>query len=109
MFRGRAVEKLTRPAWEKWEQYTECPRRPQRPQEGASGCVRQCSSLSGTEYGQHVGRPLSKLVKQYDADSHPICRPLVKGGPALLARECDVPTRINMLMPAICAILFAGR
>jgi len=34
--------------------------------------------------------PLSKIVKQYSADSHPICRPLVNGGPALLAKEYDV-------------------
>jgi len=34
--------------------------------------------------------PLSQIVKDYDADLHPICGPLVKGGPALLAREYDV-------------------
>jgi hypothetical protein len=31
--------------------------------------------------------PLSELVKNYHVDSHPICGPLVKGGPALLAGE----------------------
>jgi hypothetical protein len=35
--------------------------------------------------------PLSEIVRQYDADLHPICRPLVNGGPALLARESGVP------------------
>jgi hypothetical protein len=35
-------------------------------------------------------RPLSALSKEYEADSHPICGPLVKGAPALLAQEYDV-------------------
>jgi len=34
--------------------------------------------------------PLSRIVLAYAADSHPICGPLAKGGPALLARRYDV-------------------
>jgi hypothetical protein len=34
--------------------------------------------------------PLSTLVREYQADSHPICAPLAKGGPALLARQYNV-------------------
>ena len=34
--------------------------------------------------------PLSDLVKNHKADSHPICGPLVKGGPALLAKKYQV-------------------
>lgn len=34
--------------------------------------------------------PLSMLVKNYDADSHAICGPLLRGGPALLAKEYGV-------------------
>ena len=34
--------------------------------------------------------PLSRLVKNYDADSHPICSPLLRGGPALLAKNYKV-------------------
>ena len=34
--------------------------------------------------------PLSRLVKDYRPNSHPICGPLIKGGPALLAREYGV-------------------
>lgn len=29
-------------------------------------------------------------VRSYNADSHPICGPLVRGGPALLAKEYNV-------------------
>jgi hypothetical protein len=31
--------------------------------------------------------PLSELIKNYDFNLHPICKPLVLGGPALLAKE----------------------
>ena len=34
--------------------------------------------------------PLSSLVKSYDPESHPICGPLLRGGPALLAEEYGV-------------------
>jgi hypothetical protein len=32
------------------------------------------------------------LVLTYEVDSNPICAPLAKGGPALLARQYDVDT-----------------
>ena len=92
MFRGRAVEKLTeglprRP----WEEFTECPyedlRNPKRVHLDAYGNVHLCQGLS---MGNMWAVPLSKLIKQYSADSHPICNPLVNGGPALLAEEYAV-------------------
>jgi hypothetical protein len=92
MFRGRAVEKLIeglprRP----WEEFTGCPyedlRDPKRVHLDAYGNIHLCQGLS---MGNMWDVPLSKIVKQYDADSHPICRPLVKGGPALLAKQHDV-------------------
>jgi len=92
MFRGRAVEKLTeglprRP----WEEFTECPyedlRNPERVHLDAYGNIHLCQGLS---MGNMWDAPLSKIVKQYNADSHPICRPLVNGGPAALAKEYDV-------------------
>ena len=93
VFRGRAVEKLMeglprRP----WEEFTECPyedlRNPERVHLDAYGNVHLCQGLS---MGNMWDVPLSKIVKQYDADSHPICGPLINGGPALLAKEYDVP------------------
>jgi organic radical activating enzyme len=92
MFRGRAVEKLveglpTRP----WEELTECPhedlRDPGRVHLDPFGHIHICQGLS---MGNMWETPLSTLVKKYDADSHPICGPLLRGGPALLAREYDV-------------------
>jgi hypothetical protein len=34
--------------------------------------------------------PLSELINNYNPDLHPICGPLVSGGPALLAEEHGV-------------------
>ena len=92
MFRGRAVEKLVeglprRP----WEEFTECPyedlRNPKRVHLDAYGNIHLCQGLS---MGNMWDAPLSKMVRQYDADSHLICGPLVNGGPALLVKEYDV-------------------
>jgi hypothetical protein len=89
MFRGRAVEKLIeglprRP----WTEFTECPyedlRNPKRVHLDAYGNIHLCQGLS---LGNMWDVPLSKLVKQYDANSHPICGPLINGGPARLAKE----------------------
>jgi Radical SAM superfamily len=93
MFKGRAVEKLTaglprRP----WQEFTECPhedlKSPGRVHLDAYGNVHLCQGLS---MGNMWETPLSKVVERYDAGSHRICGPLVKGGPALLAKEYDVP------------------
>jgi hypothetical protein len=93
MFKGRAVEKLTeglprRP----WEEFTECPyedlKNPGRVHLDAYGNIHLCQGLS---MGNMWEAPLSKIVKHYSADSHPICGPLVNGGPARLAEEYNVP------------------
>jgi hypothetical protein len=92
MFRGRAVEKLTAGLpLTRWELFTECPHEelvsPKRVHLDAYGHVHICQGLS---MGNAWETPLAKMVKEYDADAHPICRPLVKGGPALLAKEYNV-------------------
>jgi MoaA/NifB/PqqE/SkfB family radical SAM enzyme len=92
MFRGRAVEKLTADLPRRhWEEFTECPHEelesPARVHLDSYGNVHLCQGVS---MGNYRDTPLSELVKNYDAASHPICGPLVKGGPALLAREYQV-------------------
>jgi hypothetical protein len=91
-FRGRAVEKLSgglprRP----WHRLTECPyedlRSPSRVHVDPHGHVHLCQGLS---MGNMWQRPLSELVAEYRADSHPVCGPLAEGGPALLAGRYDV-------------------
>lgn len=91
-FRGRAVEKLTddlprRP----WQELCECPyeslESPSRVHVDSYGTVHICQGIS---MGNMWATPLSELVKKYRSDSHPICNPLVKGGPAELARALSV-------------------
>jgi hypothetical protein len=92
MFRGRAVDKLIKGLPRRsWDEFTECPyeelRNPERVHLDAHGNVHLCQGLS---MGDMWDVPLSTITKHYGADSHPICRPLVNGGPALLAKEYDV-------------------
>ncbi|MCK4368654.1 MAG: radical SAM protein [Dehalococcoidales bacterium] len=92
MLRGRAVEKLIAGLpLRYWQEFTECPyedlESPKRVHLDPYGNVHLCQGLS---MGNAWGKPLSKMVKDYDAGSHPICSPLVRGGPALLAKEYQV-------------------
>ncbi|MCK4528317.1 4Fe-4S cluster-binding domain-containing protein [candidate division WOR-3 bacterium] len=92
MFRGRAVEKLVEDLPQRWwEEFIECPyedlKKPERVHLDSYGNIHLCQGLS---MGNMWKNPLSILVRNYDADSHPICGPLVRGGPALLAKEYDV-------------------
>jgi hypothetical protein len=92
MFRGRAVEKLIEDLPRRpWEEFTECPyedlKNPERVHLDAYGYIHLCQGLS---MGNMWDAPLSKIVKHYSADSHPICGPLVNGGPARLVKEYDV-------------------
>ncbi len=74
-----------------WEDFIECPyedlESPKRVHLDPYGNIHVCQGIS---IGNVWEEPLSELVKKYDAGSHPICGPLVRGGPALLAREHKV-------------------
>jgi len=92
-FRGRAVEKLAaglpkRP----WDSLTRCPHEtlddPKRFHVDYYGHVHLCQGLS---MGNLWQTPLSQLVRNYDPQSHPIAGPMLRGGPAQLAREHDLP------------------
>ncbi|MFX0022523.1 MAG: radical SAM protein [Candidatus Hermodarchaeota archaeon] len=92
MFRGRAVETLTEGLPRRfWEDLNKCP---YEDLEGLGrihidpfGNVQICQGLS---IGNFWETPLSELIKSYDANSHPICNPLIQGGPAQLVREYKV-------------------
>ncbi|MBW2412465.1 MAG: radical SAM protein [Deltaproteobacteria bacterium] len=88
-FRGRAVEKLTknlplRPS----DQLCECPYEdlvsPSRVHLDTFGNVQICQGIS---MGNCWKTPLSELVRDYDAQKHPICGPLIRGGPIRLIEE----------------------
>jgi hypothetical protein len=91
-FRGRAAEKLTAglPA-RPWEQMISCPfedlEDPKRVHVDSFGNVHICQGIS---MGNMWETPLSQLVRDYAPQEHPICGPLIRGGPAALAREYRV-------------------
>ncbi|MGE5262707.1 MAG: radical SAM protein [Acidobacteriota bacterium] len=95
MFRGRAAEKLTaglptRP----WESFTECRHEdlaePSRLHVDAYGNVHLCQGIS---IGNLWETPLTKMMTEYRVEGHPIAGPLAEGGPALLAKEFQVPVQ----------------
>ncbi len=92
MFKGRAVEKLTaglprRP----WEDLLQCPyeelNTPSRVHIDSYGHIHACQGIS---VGNMFETPLSELINEYNAALHPICAPLLEGGPAALARQYKV-------------------
>jgi len=92
VFRGRAIEKLSDGIPMKpWNTFAECKREelrdPGRVHVDCYGNVQLCQGLS---MGNMWKAPLSELVESYDPDSHPICGPLLEGGPALLAERYGV-------------------
>ncbi len=92
MFRGRAVEKLVEGLpRQPWKKFTECPyedlQDPSRVHVDCYGNVHLCQGIS---MGNMWETPLSKLVEDYHAEAHPICAPLLRGGPAALAESYEV-------------------
>ncbi len=92
MFRGRAVEKLIKAVPQThWKEFKECPyedlEAPSRVHLDAFGNIHLCQGLL---MGNMWKTPLSELLENYKGEEHPICRPLIKGGPALLAKKYDI-------------------
>lgn len=88
MFRGRAAGKLSPYAdSHDWKKFTTCPyedlKNPSRLHVDAFGNLQICQGISLGNIWKH---PLADLVRDYSPASHPICGPLVEGGPAQLAR-----------------------
>ena len=92
MFKGRAVETLIKDLPKRpWDEFKDCPhedfKRLGRIHIDPFGNAHICQGLS---IGNFWETPLSELIKNYNADSHPICGPLNQGGPAQLVRKFDV-------------------
>jgi len=92
MFRGRAVEKLSgNLPFRPWKELCECPHEdlesPSRVHIDPYGNVQICQGIS---IGNMWMTPLSELVSNFRPDSHPICGPLIRGGPAELAKAAGV-------------------
>ncbi|MFX1418361.1 MAG: radical SAM protein [Promethearchaeota archaeon] len=92
MFKGRAVEKLIEGLPKRpWEALNECPyedfRALGRIHVDPFGNAQICQGLS---IGNFWETPLSKLIVNYRPEDHPICRPLIQGGPAQLVKEYNI-------------------
>lgn len=92
MFRGRAVETLTKDLPRRsWKELKECPyedlKNLSRVHVDPFGNVHVCQGIS---IGNMWKTPLSQIISNYDPDSHPICGPLLRGGPAALSIEYDL-------------------
>ncbi len=90
--RGRAVDKLIDGlATKSLETFTECPfedlRNPKRVHLDSFGNMHLCQGLS---MGNLWEIPLSQILDNYDPDLHPICGPILKGGPAELAKAYNI-------------------
>ncbi len=93
MFRGRAAKMLVEkaPSQRRWERFDSCPhedlREPGRVHLDPLGNIHICQGLS---IGNVFETPLKEICENYDADAHPICGPLLAGGPAALVTEYNL-------------------
>jgi len=89
MFRGRAAAKLSPYAdASDWQTFKTCPyedlQEPSRLHVDAFGNLQVCQGICIGNIWEH---PLKELVRDYAPSRHPICGPLLSGGPAQLARD----------------------
>ncbi len=93
VFKGRAVDKLTKGLpRRKFDCFTECTQEnledPGRVHLDPFGEVMVCQGLS---IGNIWKKPLAQIMAEYEPRKHPIIGPLLKGGPAELARVYGLP------------------
>jgi MoaA/NifB/PqqE/SkfB family radical SAM enzyme len=93
MYRGRAAVALApRAVGHAWDEFTQCPhedlREPGRIHLDPFGNLHICQ---GTVIGNVFEKPLKEICESYDADAHPICGPLLEGGPVALVSEYHLP------------------
>lgn len=92
MYRGRAANKLVSRAGRKpWDSFTACPhedlRDPGRIHLDPFGNLHICQGIS---IGNIFERPLRDICETFFTETHPICGPLLKGGPAELAETYNL-------------------
>lgn len=94
MYRGRAAEKLaTRSTHYPGAQFTACPhedlRQPGRVHLDPLGNIHICQGIA---LGNLFQTTLKVICSEYSPETHPICGPLLAGGPAALARQYGCST-----------------
>jgi hypothetical protein len=75
-----------------WDEFTSCPhedlREPGRVHLDPLGNLHICQGVS---IGNVFEARLAAICAGYDADAHPVCGPLLEGGPAGLVSEYNLP------------------
>lgn len=89
LFKGRAVDKLIKGLpLRNYAIFNGCPheelKSPERVHIDSFGNVHLCQGLV---IGNIFKKPLKKIFTEYDPETHPIIGPILKGGPAELARK----------------------
>lgn len=95
LLKGRAVDKLVgeipQKNWRNWEDMKTCPHEdlsdPGRVHIDSFGNVHLCQGLS---MGNMWKIPLSKLIANYKAKEHEICKHIIEGGPAQLTKHFEI-------------------
>ena len=93
MYRGRASTELAGQApHQPWDQLTACPHEdlaePGRVHLDPMGYVHVCQGICAGNFFQHT---LAEICRHDQPQAHPIRGPLLRGGPAELVREYDLP------------------
>jgi MoaA/NifB/PqqE/SkfB family radical SAM enzyme len=93
MYRGRAVKMLAEKATSHpWEGFDSCPHEdlhePGRVHLDPLGNLHICQGIT---IGNLFETPLKEICEKYNANAHPICGPLLEGGPAALVTEYNLP------------------
>lgn len=93
LFKGRAAEKLVEGLPRRSSsEFASCPHEdlvtPGRVHVDCFGNVQLCQGIS---IGNLWAAPLAEIFKNYRPGAHPICGPLIKGGPIHLAERYGVP------------------
>lgn len=99
MFRGRAADKLAGDLpGIKWNEFDECRfeelENPERVHVDSFGNVQVCQGIS---IGNMWQKPLSEIIEEYDAKSHPVVKYILSGGPALLAEHYHTKHKDNYI------------
>lgn len=92
LFKGRAAEKLLEGLPRKpWTEFDECPyedfSNQSRVHIDPFGYIHVCQGIT---IGNMRQTPLPNLLAAFDPKTHPICGPILKGGPAELVRDYRV-------------------
>ena len=93
MYRGRAAKKIAgRASSHPWDGFTTCPHEdlsePGRVHLDPLGNIHICQGISA---GNVFQTSLKEICDKYNGDTHPICGPLLSGGPAALISEYNIP------------------